>query len=130
MTFAELIKEETKLSHTDLPWMLRQDGFGQINPMTTVSPLFYHRHDISPPVYVDLPEVVKHPWVITTHSLYQCPPLPFDGDNTLSNRHYLISDQTNPFIIVTLPHVIVNELQGIEFFAFAVLRSEIKPYTG
>lgn len=128
---AELINEGARIPEKELPWpFLRvSDGVGQINPMTIVYPLFYHRHVSSPPVYVDTPQVVQHPWVVAKESLYQCPTLTFDcADASLDGTH-LISDTTNPYILVVLPDIVINELQGREVFAFAVLRSEIKSYT-
>jgi hypothetical protein len=127
---AELIRDETRIPEKDLPWPLRRDGFAQINPMTIVYPLFYHRHVSSPPVYVDAPQVVQFPWVVTKALLYQCPVLMFDCADSSLDGTELVSETTNPYILVVLPNLVIKELQGREVFAFAVPRSEIKSYMG
>lgn len=125
---AELIREDRRLSENDWPWPIRREGYGQIYARTIVYPVFYHRHVNSPPVYVDNPQVVQSPWVVSKESLYQCPILAFDCSDTSLDGTLLTANDTNPFILVVLPDIVINELQGREVFAFAVPRSEIKSY--
>lgn len=127
---SELLHESNRAVQSDMPWCLQRDGFAQINMGTTVYPVFYERHVTNRYVWLNDPKTTNHPWVFDQSMIYQCPDLAFDS-NTVSYIGQRIGvNPTNPNFIIVLPEIVVNELRGIETFAFAVPRSQIQPYIG
>lgn len=124
------LSEVNHVSDTDLPWCLQQDGFAQINEGTTVYPIFYDRHVKDPFIYVSDPRVTEFPWVISPKLVFECPDLPFNSIDPALTGSSIGVNPTAPNVIIFLPAVIVNELQGIEIFGFVVPKGRIVPFIG